>query len=90
MYVQGHHAAKEIAKYAISEEVSHYHTACNEFLHRVIMKDCSKKAGKHINRETVIFDCTGMGWHRMSFLLSICIRVKIAIILLLLLLLLLL
>ncbi|KAI7859357.1 CRAL-TRIO domain-containing protein [Circinella umbellata] len=45
-------------------KVSHYHTGCNEFLHRVIMKDCSKKAGKHINRETVIFDCTGMGWHQ--------------------------
>ncbi|KAI9244375.1 CRAL-TRIO domain-containing protein [Phascolomyces articulosus] len=61
----GHHAAKEIAKYATSEEVSNYHTGCNEFLHRVIMKDCSKKAGKHINRETVIFDCTGMGWHQL-------------------------
>ncbi|KAI9496667.1 CRAL-TRIO domain-containing protein [Zychaea mexicana] len=60
----GHHAAKEIAKYATSEEVSHYHIGCNEFLHRVIMKDCSKKAGKIINRETVIFDCTGMGWHQ--------------------------
>lgn len=28
------------------------------------MKDCSKQAGRTINRETVIFDCTGMGWHR--------------------------
>lgn len=28
------------------------------------MKDCSKAAGRHINRETVIFDCTNMGWHR--------------------------
>ncbi|ORE18922.1 CRAL/TRIO domain-containing protein [Rhizopus microsporus] len=42
-----------------------YHIACTEFLNRVIMKDCSKKAGRIINRETVIFDCTGMGWHQL-------------------------
>lgn len=37
---------------------------CNEFLHRVIMRDCSIKANKTINRETVIFDCTNMNWGR--------------------------
>lgn len=31
------------------------------------MKDCSKKAGRPINRETVIFDCTGMGWRRKFY-----------------------
>lgn len=61
---QGYHKAKEIAKNAKVEEVQGYHIGCNEFLHRVIMKDCSKQAGRTINRETVIFDCTGMGWHR--------------------------
>ncbi|ORZ02235.1 CRAL-TRIO domain-containing protein [Syncephalastrum racemosum] len=60
----GYHAAKEIAKNTTAEEVSQYHIGCNEFLHRVIMKDCSRKANKTINRETVIFDCTGMGWHQ--------------------------
>ncbi|KAI8333430.1 CRAL-TRIO domain-containing protein, partial [Chlamydoabsidia padenii] len=39
-------------------------SCCNEFLHRVVMKDCSEKAGKVISRETVIFDCTGMGLHQ--------------------------
>ncbi|KAI8084524.1 CRAL-TRIO domain-containing protein [Halteromyces radiatus] len=46
------------------EEIFHYHVGCNEFLHRVIMRDCSKMAGKVINRETVIFDCTGMSWQQ--------------------------
>ncbi|KAI9277730.1 CRAL-TRIO domain-containing protein [Umbelopsis sp. AD052] len=60
----GYHAAKEIAKFTTVDEVLQYHIGCNEFLHRIIDKDCSKKAGKFINRETVIFDCTGMGWHQ--------------------------
>jgi hypothetical protein len=61
----GYHKAKEIAKNTKVEEVQGYHIGCNEFLHRVIMKDCSKQAGRTINRETVIFDCTGMGWHQL-------------------------
>ncbi|CDH50451.1 sec14 cytosolic [Lichtheimia corymbifera JMRC:FSU:9682] len=58
----GYHAAKELAKFTTTEEVSQYHIGCNEFLHRVIMRDCSIKANKTINRETVIFDCTNMNW----------------------------
>ncbi|KAI9032713.1 CRAL-TRIO domain-containing protein [Phycomyces nitens] len=61
----GYHAAKEIAKYTTVEEVSNYHIGCNEFLNRVIMEDCSRVANKTINHETVIFDCTGMGWHQL-------------------------
>ncbi|EIE77422.1 hypothetical protein RO3G_02126 [Rhizopus delemar RA 99-880] len=57
-------AVLRINKY-MGEEVEGYHLACNEFLHRVVMKDCSKKAGRPINRETVIFDCTGMGWRQL-------------------------
>ncbi|KAG2182047.1 hypothetical protein INT43_006973 [Umbelopsis isabellina] len=60
----GYHAAKEIAKYTTVDEVVQYHIGCNEFLHRVINKQCSAKAGKVINRETVVFDCTGMGWYQ--------------------------
>ncbi|KAL7322540.1 hypothetical protein PS15p_211529 [Mucor circinelloides] len=61
----GYHRAKELAKNTKVEEVQGYHIGCNEFLHRVVMKDCSKAAGRHVNRETVIFDCTGMGWHQL-------------------------
>lgn len=61
---KGYHKAKDIAKHATVEEVQGYHVGCNEFLHRVVMKDCSDAAGRHINRETVIFDCTNMGWSR--------------------------
>ncbi|KAI8342911.1 CRAL-TRIO domain-containing protein [Chlamydoabsidia padenii] len=60
----GYHQAKELAKNTTAEEIFHYHIGCNEFLHRIIMKDCSQMAGKPINRETVIFDCTGMGWQQ--------------------------
>ncbi|KAI8370626.1 CRAL-TRIO domain-containing protein [Radiomyces spectabilis] len=60
----GYHAAKDIAKKTTIEEVQNYHIGCNEFLHRVIMKDCSLTSKKRINRETVIFDCAGMGWHQ--------------------------
>ncbi|KAI7875482.1 CRAL/TRIO domain-containing protein [Lichtheimia hyalospora FSU 10163] len=52
----------QLAKFTTTEEVSQYHLGCNEFLHRVIMRDCSIKANKTINRETVIFDCTNMNW----------------------------
>ncbi|CAO3597374.1 unnamed protein product [Absidia cylindrospora] len=61
----GLHQAKKLAKAVTNEEIFQYHIGCNEFLHRVVMKDCSKMAGKHINRETVIFDCTGMGWNQL-------------------------
>ncbi|KAI9358798.1 CRAL-TRIO domain-containing protein [Pilaira anomala] len=61
----GYHKAKDIAKNATVEEVQGYHIGCNEFLHRVVMKDCSNTAGRHINRETVIFDCTNMGWGQL-------------------------
>lgn len=64
---QGYHEAKDLAKNIKIEEIESYHLACNEFLHRVIMKDCSKQANRVINRETVIFDCTGMGWRRKCF-----------------------
>ncbi|KAI9267774.1 CRAL-TRIO domain-containing protein [Helicostylum pulchrum] len=61
----GYHKAKDIAKNATVEEIQGYHIGCNEFLHRTVMKDCSKVAGRHINRETVIFDCTNMGWGQL-------------------------
>ncbi|ORX48323.1 CRAL/TRIO domain-containing protein [Hesseltinella vesiculosa] len=60
----GYHKAKDLAKHTTAEEIYHYHVGCNEFLHRVVMQDCSAAAGRVINRETVIFDCTGMGWHQ--------------------------
>ncbi|KAI9318232.1 CRAL-TRIO domain-containing protein, partial [Dichotomocladium elegans] len=43
------------------EAISLYQTACNEFLNRVIMPECSVRAGKTIFKETVIFDCHHMG-----------------------------
>jgi hypothetical protein len=61
---QGLHRSKKLGKYITREEFLQFHVGCNEFLHRVVMKDCSEKAGRPISRETVIFDCTGMGLHR--------------------------
>ncbi|KAI7876380.1 CRAL/TRIO domain-containing protein, partial [Lichtheimia hyalospora FSU 10163] len=42
-------------------KISMFQTASNEFLNRVIMPECSRKAGRIIFKETVIFDCTHMG-----------------------------
>ncbi|KAI8888679.1 CRAL/TRIO domain-containing protein [Backusella circina FSU 941] len=47
------------------EEIQQYHIGCNEFLHRVVMKECSKRESRPIHRETIIFDCTGMGWRQL-------------------------
>lgn len=63
----GYHQSKELAKNTTVEQVQQYHIACNEFLHRVVMKECSKREGRPIHRETIIFDCTGMGWRRKYF-----------------------
>ncbi|KAI8060240.1 CRAL-TRIO domain-containing protein [Gongronella butleri] len=60
----GKHQAKELGKNTTAEEIYHYHVGCNEFLHRVIMPDCSAAAGRVINRETVIMDCDGMSWQQ--------------------------
>ncbi|OZJ04159.1 hypothetical protein BZG36_03111 [Bifiguratus adelaidae] len=60
----GLHDVKGLAKNCTMEEVLTYHLACNEFLHRIILKEASERAGHKISRESVIFDCTGMGWHQ--------------------------
>ncbi|KAJ8659062.1 hypothetical protein O0I10_005100 [Lichtheimia ornata] len=57
----GYHDAKKLCHEVSIDEISIFQTASNEFLNRVIMPECSQKAGRIIFKETVIFDCTHMG-----------------------------
>ncbi|PKC08198.1 CRAL/TRIO domain-containing protein [Rhizophagus irregularis] len=59
----GYHDSKRLAKYVKQEELTNWHIRCQEFSHRVIMPELSRRAGKIIDKETVIFDCEGMGFH---------------------------
>ncbi|GES75828.1 phosphatidylinositol/phosphatidylcholine transfer protein SFH2 isoform X1 [Rhizophagus clarus] len=61
----GYHDSKRLAKYVKQEELMNWHIRCQEFSHRVIMPELSKRAGKIIDKETVIFDCEGMGFHQL-------------------------
>ncbi|CAB4435429.1 unnamed protein product [Rhizophagus irregularis] len=61
----GYHDSKRLAKYVKQEEVTNWHIKCQEFSHRVIMPELSRRAGKIIDKETVIFDCEGMGFHQL-------------------------
>ncbi|CAB5129865.1 unnamed protein product [Rhizophagus irregularis] len=61
----GYHDSKRLAKYVKQEELTNWHIRCQEFSHRVIMPELSRRAGKIIDKETVIFDCEGMGFHQL-------------------------
>lgn len=53
----GYHDSKRLAKYVKQEELTNWHIRCQEFSHRFIMPELSRRAGKIIDKETVIFDC---------------------------------
>lgn len=58
---------KGLAKNVTTAELVDYHIRCTEFVHNTIMPECEKRFGTDdnvIDKETVIFDCTGMGFHR--------------------------
>ncbi|KAG0172419.1 hypothetical protein DFQ28_010734 [Apophysomyces sp. BC1034] len=61
----GYHASKNLAKQTTIEEFVNYHIGCKEFVNRVLLDECSHTMSKSIRRETIILDCTGMGWHQL-------------------------
>ncbi|CAG8489064.1 86_t:CDS:2 [Paraglomus occultum] len=61
----GYHDAKQIAKNVKLEELLDWHISCQEFSHRVVMPELSRRAGTVIDKETVILDCEGMGMHQI-------------------------
>ncbi|KAG0056312.1 cytosolic factor, phosphatidylinositol/phosphatidylcholine transfer protein [Gryganskiella cystojenkinii] len=64
----GQHNVKGLAKNVTTAELVDYHIRCSEFVHSTIMPECEKRFGtddKVIDKETVIFDCTGMGFHQL-------------------------
>ncbi|KAJ1918705.1 hypothetical protein H4219_002427 [Mycoemilia scoparia] len=56
----GRYSAKQIPKHCASSEVLEMHYIFQEFLTQVLLKECSKKAGHEIDKQVVIFDCTGL------------------------------
>ncbi|CAJ0871939.1 12446_t:CDS:2 [Entrophospora sp. SA101] len=63
--LKGYHDAKGLAKYIKSEELVDWHIRCQEFSHKVLMPELSRRIGRLIDKETVIFDCEGMGFHQL-------------------------
>ncbi|KAG0321370.1 hypothetical protein BGZ99_003952 [Dissophora globulifera] len=64
----GQHNVKGLAKNVTTPELVDYHIRCSEFVHNTIMPECEERFGsddKVIDKETVIFDCTGMGFHQL-------------------------
>ncbi|KAF9365930.1 cytosolic factor, phosphatidylinositol/phosphatidylcholine transfer protein [Mortierella sp. NVP85] len=64
----GQHNVKGLAKNVTTPELVDYHIRCSEFVHQTIMPECEERFGtddKVIDKETVIFDCTGMGFHQL-------------------------
>ncbi|KAF9272081.1 CRAL-TRIO domain-containing protein [Linnemannia elongata] len=64
----GQHNVKGLAKNVTTPELVDYHIRCTEFVHNTIMPECEERFGtddKVIDKETVIFDCTGMGFHQL-------------------------
>ncbi|KAF8931447.1 cytosolic factor, phosphatidylinositol/phosphatidylcholine transfer protein [Dissophora ornata] len=64
----GQHNVKGLAKNVTTPELVDYHIRCSEFVHSTIMPECEERFGtddKVIDKETVIFDCTGMGFHQL-------------------------
>ncbi|KAF9580763.1 cytosolic factor, phosphatidylinositol/phosphatidylcholine transfer protein [Lunasporangiospora selenospora] len=64
----GQHNVKGLAKNVTTPELVDYHIRCSEFVHQTIMPECEERFGVEdgvIDKETVIFDCTGMGFHQL-------------------------
>ncbi|KAF9161508.1 hypothetical protein BGX21_002041, partial [Mortierella sp. AD011] len=64
----GQHNVKGLAKNVTTSELVDYHIRCTEFVHNTIIPECEERFGtddKFIDKETVIFDCSGMGFHQL-------------------------
>ncbi|TPX35943.1 hypothetical protein SmJEL517_g01702 [Synchytrium microbalum] len=53
-------------KYCTAESIVDIHIRNAEFLTRVLMKECSDRAGRNIEKHTVIFDFEGTGFHQFD------------------------
>ncbi|KAI8852539.1 CRAL-TRIO domain-containing protein [Chytridium lagenaria] len=60
----GKYDAKKLASKAKPEAFVDHHIRVCEFVFGSLMKEASEHSGKIIDKQTVIFDCTGMGMHQ--------------------------
>ncbi|KAI8824376.1 CRAL-TRIO domain-containing protein, partial [Fimicolochytrium jonesii] len=57
----GYHDVKALAVKCPPPVMLDWHIRNNEMIFNVLMPECSERAGKLIEKHTVIFDCTGLG-----------------------------
>ncbi|KND01732.1 uncharacterized protein SPPG_03525 [Spizellomyces punctatus DAOM BR117] len=57
----GYHDVKGLAVKCSPAVMLDWHIRNNEFVFNVLMPECTQRAGKTIEKHTVIFDCTGLG-----------------------------
>ncbi|CAO3609738.1 unnamed protein product [Cunninghamella blakesleeana] len=57
----GYHQSKEMGLNVTDDELKNFHVSCNEFLNRVLFPEATERIGRHIHKETIIFDCNNMG-----------------------------
>ncbi|RKO90219.1 CRAL-TRIO domain-containing protein, partial [Blyttiomyces helicus] len=43
-----------------------WHIRNNEFVFNLLMKEASQRKGEEVSKHTVIFDCTGLGFHQFD------------------------
>ncbi|KAJ3101309.1 hypothetical protein HDU96_010063 [Phlyctochytrium bullatum] len=60
----GRYDAKRLAANSKPEAFVDHHVRVCEFLYGPLMKEASERASTVIDKQTVIFDCTGMGMHQ--------------------------
>ncbi|KAJ3098620.1 hypothetical protein HDU97_003885 [Phlyctochytrium planicorne] len=60
----GRYDAKKLAAKSQPEAFVDHHVRQSEFVFSTLMKEASERAGKVIEKQTVIFDCAGMGMHQ--------------------------
>ena len=58
--------ASEFAKFAQPEHLTEFHVCNVEFLMQKLMPIASKKAGKRIDKHTVIMDLSGLGFSHLN------------------------
>ncbi|KAJ3027385.1 hypothetical protein HDV00_011223 [Rhizophlyctis rosea] len=62
----GIHDVKGLAVKCSEETIIDWHVRNQEFIFEILMKECSERAGRNIEKHFVIFDCTGLGFHQFS------------------------
>ncbi|KAJ1552115.1 hypothetical protein HK405_012600, partial [Cladochytrium tenue] len=61
----GLYDTRRLARVVSQDDMLEHHCQLQEFLFRQLMTDASRRFGRVIDKQCVIFDCTGMGLHQL-------------------------